>query len=95
MEYGPENNIFVLKMMMKSGLEKNILKFHDGLQSCCRLLPSAKKSAQKGLFGLDGQQVCLKFKILTYFLGLGGDSGSLKTGNAGGRLACGIIEPLN
>ena len=27
MEYGPENNIFVLKMMMKSGLEKNILKF--------------------------------------------------------------------
>ena len=27
MEYGPENNIFILKMMMKSGLEKNILKF--------------------------------------------------------------------
>jgi hypothetical protein len=27
MEYGPENNIFVLKMMMKSGLEKIILKF--------------------------------------------------------------------
>ena len=27
MEYGPEINIFVLKMMMKSGLEKNILKF--------------------------------------------------------------------
>ena len=27
MEYGPENNIFFLKMMMKSGLEKNILKF--------------------------------------------------------------------
>ena len=27
MEYGPKNNIFVLKMMMKSGLEKNILKF--------------------------------------------------------------------
>ena len=26
-EYGPENNIFVLKMMIKSGLEKNILKF--------------------------------------------------------------------
>ena len=27
MEYGRENNIFVLKMMMKSGLEKIILKF--------------------------------------------------------------------
>jgi hypothetical protein len=27
MEYGPENNIFILKMMMKSGLEKIILKF--------------------------------------------------------------------
>jgi hypothetical protein len=27
MEYGPENDVFVLKMMMKSGLEKNILKF--------------------------------------------------------------------
>ena len=27
MEYGPENNILVLKMMMKSGLEKIILKF--------------------------------------------------------------------
>jgi hypothetical protein len=27
MYYGPENNIFVLKMMMKIGLEKIILKF--------------------------------------------------------------------
>ena len=27
MEYGPENNIIVLKTMMKSGLEKIILKF--------------------------------------------------------------------
>ena len=27
--------IFGLKMMVKSGLEKNILKLHDGLQSCC------------------------------------------------------------
>ena len=27
MEYGHEINIFVLKMMMKSGLEKIILKF--------------------------------------------------------------------
>ena len=27
MEYGPENNIFVQKMKMKSGLEKIILKF--------------------------------------------------------------------
>ena len=27
MEYGPENIIFVLKMMMKSGLEKIIMKF--------------------------------------------------------------------
>jgi hypothetical protein len=25
---------FWLKMMMKSGLEKNILKFHGGLQRC-------------------------------------------------------------
>ena len=29
------DTVFVLKMMVKSGLEKNILKFHDGLQSCC------------------------------------------------------------
>ena len=35
MEYGPEINMFVLKMMMKSDLEKNILKFHVPLQSCC------------------------------------------------------------
>ena len=27
--------IFGLRMMVKSGLEKNILKFHSGLQSCC------------------------------------------------------------
>ena len=27
MEYGPENNIFVQKMMVKSGLEKIFLKF--------------------------------------------------------------------
>ena len=27
MEYVPENNIFILKLMMKSGLEKIILKF--------------------------------------------------------------------
>ena len=30
MEYGPENNIFALKMMMKSGLEKKVLKFLQG-----------------------------------------------------------------
>ena len=30
MENGPENNIFVLKMVMKSGLEKIILKFLHG-----------------------------------------------------------------
>jgi hypothetical protein len=29
------DTIFGLKMMLKSGLEKNILKFNDGLQSCC------------------------------------------------------------
>ena len=29
MEYGPEIDTFVLKMMMKSGLEKIILKFID------------------------------------------------------------------
>ena len=29
------DTIFGLKMMVKSGLEKIILKFHDGLQSCC------------------------------------------------------------
>ena len=27
--------IFGLKVMAKSGLEKNILKFHVSLQSCC------------------------------------------------------------
>ena len=27
MEYGPENDILVLELMMKSGLEKIILKF--------------------------------------------------------------------
>ena len=27
--------IFGLKMMVKSGLEKIILRLHDGLQSCC------------------------------------------------------------
>ena len=29
------DTVLGLKMMMKSGLEKMILKFHDGLQSCC------------------------------------------------------------
>ena len=29
------DTIFGLKMMVKCGLEKVILKFHDGLQSCC------------------------------------------------------------
>jgi hypothetical protein len=44
MEYGPENNIFILKMMIKSGLEKNILKFlHKKAQSY-------KFSNKNGLF---------------------------------------------
>ena len=39
--------IYGLKVMVKSGLEKIILKFH-------MLLPSAEKSAQKGWIGLAG-----------------------------------------
>ena len=29
------DTIFGLNMMLKSGLEKSILKFNDGLRSCC------------------------------------------------------------
>ena len=39
-------DIFVLKMMMKSGLEFFYFKIHRALSEL--LLPSAKKSAQKG-----------------------------------------------
>ena len=39
--------IFGLNMMVKSGLEKNILKFQKPLQS-------VEKSAQKGRIGLAG-----------------------------------------
>ena len=35
MESVSKNTIFGQKLMVKSGLEKIILKFHDGLQSCC------------------------------------------------------------
>ena len=42
--------IFGLNMMVKSGLEKIVLKFH--LSEL--LLPSAEKSALKGQIGLAG-----------------------------------------
>ena len=42
MEYGPENNIFVLKMMMKSGLEKIILKFLHAQHNCFYLIKKLK-----------------------------------------------------
>ena len=46
MESVSKMTIFGLKMMVKIGLEKNILKFHEPLQKCC--CPVQKKSAQKG-----------------------------------------------
>ena len=55
-----EINIFHLKMMVKSGLEFFTLKFTKPLWPSELLLPSANKSAQKGLIGLAGQQVSLK-----------------------------------
>ena len=39
---------FWLKMMIKSGLEKNILKFHQPLQSCC--CPVQKNLPRKCFF---------------------------------------------
>ena len=53
-EYVTKNNIFGLKMMMKSGLEKNILKFHRGLQRY--LLTCQANSAFLGRFFCTGQQ---------------------------------------
>jgi hypothetical protein len=46
--------IFGLKMMVKSGLEKNILKFHVPLQRY--LLTSQANSALLGRFFCTGQQ---------------------------------------
>ena len=52
-----KTTIFGLKVIVKSGLEKNILKFHVPLQTRAPsqlLLLSAEKSAQKGWIGLAG-----------------------------------------
>ena len=49
-----EITIFGLKMMVKSGLEKIILKFHVPLRPLELLLPSAEKTARKGRIGLAG-----------------------------------------
>ena len=48
------DTIFGLKMMVKSGLEKNILKFHCGLQRY--LLTCQANSAFLGRFFCTGQQ---------------------------------------
>ena len=53
-----EMTIFGLKMMVKSGLEKNILKFHVPLQRY--LLTSQANSAFLGRFFCTGQQQLCK-----------------------------------
>ena len=45
-------NIFGLKVIVKSGLEKNHFEIPRALSGL--LLPSAEKSAQKGWIGLAG-----------------------------------------
>ena len=56
-----ETTIFGLKMLVKSGLEKIILKFHEPLQSrCC---PVQKNLLRKAELALSGQQVSLKIKV--------------------------------
>ena len=51
MEYGPETNIFILKMMMKSGLEKIVLKFlHAQFFFTSKNAPKGKFSNKNDLF---------------------------------------------
>ena len=54
MEYGPENNVFVLKMMMKSGLEKIVLKF----LRCAKLFVLLHKNAQNCKFSNKNDLLC-------------------------------------
>ena len=55
------DTIFGSKMMMKSGLEKIILKFHNGLQSCC--CPVQKNLPRKAELAWQVSRPPWNFKI--------------------------------